>query len=151
MGRAERTDTERARVEPGCADRGDHRHLEGLGLRQRWQQSRQALREHALARAWRSNEQQAVGTRRRDGERALRRRLATHVREICRPGLGSDARADGRSEPRECRFAAHVCADFQQMARRTHALRRRLERLAGICDGHDELMAGLGRAGCGKR
>ena len=82
MRRAERPATPFGDRRKRPRERMQHRAFERLGVVERRQQSRQALRQHALAGAGRPDEQQAVPSRRRDLERALRRGLAAHVGEV---------------------------------------------------------------------
>ena len=77
-------------------DRGDHRHFEQLGGRERRQDRGQARREHRLAGAGRADHQQIVPARRRDLERALGALLALDVVQVerrVRRSRGSSASA----------------------------------------------------------
>ncbi len=99
-------------------ERRDRRRLEGFVFAHRRQQRRQALREHRLAGAWRSEQQQRMAARRRDLQRALALWLPAHVREI-----QHISRRLGRpiaGERREHGIACQVRAHGKQRRRRQH-------------------------------
>ena len=65
-----------------AGDRGDHRHFEQLGGRERRQDGRQPRGQHRLARAGRPDHQEIVPARGGDFERALGALLALDVGEV---------------------------------------------------------------------
>ena len=80
--RAKRAPAVFTRLEAAAAGRRNGGHVQRLVAFERRQQSRQPLRQHALAGARRPDEQQAVCARRGDQQCALGRGLAAHVGEI---------------------------------------------------------------------
>ena len=67
-------------------DAVDARDGDGLRAAERRQDRRQAPSQHRLARPWRPREQEVVRARRRDRQRADRRRMPAHVGEV--DGIG---------------------------------------------------------------
>ena len=135
MGRTERprADQPPALQRPG--DRGDHRHLQRLGRRQFGQYTGQARRHQRLARARRSRHQQVVAARRRDLERALRRLLPLHLREVG----GAERRIDLRQHRRgQDGGAAEMVEQAEQVGRREHLDIARPRRLRPLRGGADE-------------
>ena len=98
MRRAERPPVGQRAVLDLARDRGDHRHFEQLGGRQRRQDGRQPRGQHRLAGAGRADHQQVVAAGGGDFERALGALLALDVGEIEHRarGLGAGCRACGR-------------------------------------------------------
>ena len=87
-------------------ERRERRRLQRLVLGQRRQQRRQALREHRLAGAGRSDEQQAVPAGGRDLQRALGLRLAAHVAQIGVAARRAPASAASSAGRRACPVSA---------------------------------------------
>ncbi len=81
-----RSPPEIALFEAADAGGGDLRHFEGLEINQRRQKIWQPLSEHALARSWRTDHQQAVASRGGDGQSTLRLKLPTDLEQIERGG-----------------------------------------------------------------
>src|SRR5687768_3481197 len=107
------------------SQRADCCGLEGFLLRHRWQDAGQALGEHALSGAWRTDEQQAVLAGRRNLERAARMGLATHIDQIqlrgwwsrrgCGPCRTQAGQATGKiTDLAEMRCAADLCSAHQR-------------------------------------
>jgi hypothetical protein len=115
MRRAERSPVgERAAVEL-AGDRGDHRDLEQLGRRERWQDRGKARRQHRFAGAGRPDHQQVMPARGRDLERALGALLAADVLQV-EGRLG--ARANLRLRPQQHLRSLDVVGELDQRARR---------------------------------
>src|SRR6188508_1985421 len=127
------------------SQRADCCGFEGLLLRHRWQDARQALGEHALSGARRADEQQAVLTGRRNRERAARIGLATYIDQIrlrgwrpqrrcgsCRTQAGQ---ATGKiTDLAEVRCAADLCSAHQRCF--VHICGRYDEEMPGACRVH---------------
>ena len=114
----------------GPRQRMQHRAFERLGVVERRQQSRQALREHALARARRSDQEQAVPARGRDLERALRAGLAAHVGQVRTRSPAGRQFASAREF--EARAALESMADGGQRGRARDSRAPRDARFVGI-------------------
>ena len=103
----------------------------------RRQQARQALREHALARARRADHHQAVLARSRDLERAFRLRLTAHVAQV-RMLRGDDRRRGALAK--SATRAGSVRDDIEQMLRGRDATSRHEQRLRDVVRRHDHAM-----------
>jgi hypothetical protein len=92
MRRAKRPSRVVGRREPARAHRCDGGDVERFVAGERRQQSGQPLRQHALAGAGGTDEQQAVSASGRDHERTLRGGLSAHVREVELTGARREVR-----------------------------------------------------------
>ena len=83
-----------------AGDRGDHRHFQQFGRRQRRQDRRQPRRQHRLAGAGRADHQQVMAAGGGDFERALGALLALDVGEVERHAVElADASAAAATAP----------------------------------------------------
>ena len=133
--RAERPGAGQGALGDQSGDGVDHRSLEQLAGRERRQQARQPARQHRLARARRSDEQQVVAAGRGDLERAFGALLTLDVAQV-RPRLGVQHRPRlGRAQHLD---AAEVVDQGDQRARRQHRRLPAPGRLRAIGLGADQ-------------
>ncbi len=100
MGRTERA-SGRERVHTGPGQAVDARHLDRLGLAERWQDRGHTLGEHRLAGPRRAAQEHAVGTRGGDHDRPNRVLLSADVAEVGgRERGGVRSRLSSRSHAR---------------------------------------------------
>ncbi len=116
--RAERAGAGQGALGDQAGHRMHHRGLEQLARRQRRQQARQALGQHRLARARRSDEQKVVPAGRGDLQRPLGALLAAHVAQV-----GNGRAVHHRTGPgrRHHLGAAHMVDHRDQGTRRQQA------------------------------
>ncbi len=140
MRRAERTTSPLVATEPGRRERAHRRRLERLVLAHRRQDARQPLREHALAGARRTDQQQAVLAGRGNLERAPRVLLAAQIGEVRAIGLSDCLRRLRRLEQRP--HAAGETCDFPQVPGTEYPAALRKRRFGEVALGQDDAVPG---------
>ena len=142
--RTERALPELRGREARSAHRSDCGHLQRFAAGKWRQQPRQALRQHALAGARRTDHEQAVAAGGGDHERALGQELSADVGEIERRAARARrvpvlAAARGRTG-RQGRRAAEMPAHLEQVTGRAHPLGGHDAGLGGVGPRHHELV-----------